>query len=414
MNRPGQHEVAVVGAGVVGSALALALARQGHGVALVEPREPAGWCATGDPDLRVFAIAPASVALFQHLGVWDAIVGMRAQPYCHMRVWDAGGEGELHFDGAAQGQPVLGWIIEQAVLQQALWQAVLAEPSITRHCPDRVATLEQQQDGVVLGLDSGARLRAGVAVAADGGDSALRGMAGIEVERKDYRQRGVVAFVETGGPHQDTAWQRFLGTGPLAFLPFADGRCSIVWTLPEAEAERVLALPERAFCAELERAFDARLGPVTAVSKRAAFPLRRQLARAFARDRVALAGDAAHVVHPLAGQGVNLGLQDVAWLERGFRASTGIGTAVPGYSQRSGPGQRSSAAASGHVPRLLQRYARARRSDSTLAAYAFEAINLGFSNDALLPVLLRRHALGLADRLPLLKRFLADHAAGWS
>lgn len=406
-------DAAIVGAGVVGAALALALARAGLAVELVEAREPAPWSPAADPDLRVFAIAPASAALFARLGIWDTIRRMRAQPYRHMRVWDAAGGGELQFDGAAQAEPVLGWIIEQAVLQHALWQAVLAEPAIRRHCPDTVTALEQGDDGVALALESGARVRAAFAVAADGADSRLRELAGIEVTRKDYRQRGVVAFVGTAESHGDTAWQRFLPTGPLAFLPFADGRCSIVWTLPDAEAGRVLALDDAAFRRELERAFDGRLGVVTSVSRRAAFPLRRQLAKAFANGRVALAGDAAHVVHPLAGQGVNLGLQDVAWLERAFtggadapRQRAPLDRSSHAYREQGGP-----AAAS--LPQQLQRYARARRSDSAIAAHAFDAINQAFSSDAFLPVLLRGHALGMANRLSPLKRFLAHHAAGW-
>lgn len=409
MSRRGS-DVVVVGAGVVGAALSLALARGGRRVALVEAREPTPWSMTATPDLRVFAISPASAALFDALGVWTAMRGARAQPYRHMRVWDAAGGADLRFDASEQGQPALGWIVEQSLLQHVLWQALLAEPGIVRHCPDRVHGLEQHEDGVEVSLESGLRLRAALAVAADGADSRLRELAGVEVDRHDYRQRGVVAFVTTESGHGDTAWQRFLPGGPLAFLPFADGRCSIVWTLPDAEAERVLQLPDDAFLRELERAFDARLGALTATSRRAAFPLRRQLAREFLRGRVLLAGDAAHVVHPLAGQGVNLGLQDVASL-RDALAATGDGRAVAG-----GHGMRGTArdASTSDIPlAALRRHARARRSDSTVAAFAFDAINRGFSNDRLLPTLLRGHALGLVDRAAPLKQLLARHAAGW-
>src|SRR5690606_31894675 len=211
------------------------------------------------------------------------------------------------------------------------------------------------------------------------GASRLRTLAGIAVRSHDYHQRGVVAFVDTERPHAGTAWQRFLPGGPLAFLPFADGRSSIVWSLPQVEAERALALPVPQFLAELERAFDARLGAITGCSERAAFPLRRQLAATFLSGRVVLAGDAAHVVHPLAGQGVNLGLQDAGALAAAF-SSAAQPQRVP--------------AAADPLLAALRRYARARRSDTTVAAYAFEAINRGFSNDALLPTLLRGHLLG--------------------
>lgn len=411
MSRRGGIDVAVIGAGVVGAAAALAVARSGRRVALVEAREPTPWRADAAPDLRVFAISPASAALFDDLGVWQAIRKARAQPYRHMRVWDAAGGGELRFDASDQGQPALGWIVEQSLLQHELWQAVQAEPDIVRHCPDRVQGLEQNDEGVEIVLESGLRVRSGLVIAADGADSRLRELAGIEVDRHDYRQRGVVAFVDTGLGHAETAWQRFLPGGPLAFLPFADGRCSIVWTLPDAEAERVLQLPDEAFLRELERAFDARLGAVTAVSRRAAFPLRRQLAREFLRGRVLLAGDAAHVVHPLAGQGVNLGLQDVASLRDAMAAPGGGHAAAAGSDRMRGAGARPVTA---DIPlAALRRHARARRSDSTVAAFAFDAINRGFSNDSLLPTLLRGHALGLVDRVGPLKQFLAGHAAGW-
>lgn len=411
MSRRGGIDVAVVGAGVVGAAVALAVARSGRRVALVEAREPTPWRADAPPDLRVFAISPASAALFDSLGVWQAIRTARAQPYRHMRVWDAAGGGELRFDASDQGQPTLGWIVEQSLLQHVLWQALLAEPGIVRHCPDRVKGLEQHDDGVEVVLESGLRVRAGLAVAADGADSRLRELAGIEVDRHDYRQRGVVAFVGTELGHGETAWQRFLPGGPLAFLPFADGRCSIVWTLPDAEADRVLQLTDEAFLRELERAFDARLGALTAVSKRAAFPLRRQIAREFLRGRVLLAGDAAHVVHPLAGQGVNLGLQDVTALRDALAVLGSRHAAAASFGRMPGAG---SDVVTADIPLpVLRRHARARRSDSTVAALAFDAINRGFSNDSLLPTLLRGRALGLVDRVGPLKQFLAGHAAGW-
>lgn len=174
--------------------------------------------------------------------------------------------------------------------------------------------LEQDATGVRLRLDDGSRLEAAVAIAADGASSTLRELAGLPVARHPYAQRGVVAFVDTEHAHQATAWQRFLTTGPLAFLPFTDGRSSIVWTLPDADAERVLDLDDAAFSRELTQAFAGRLGAVKVSSPRAAFPLQRQLVQQYVSGRVLTLGDAAHVVHPLAGQGVNLGLRDVAAL----------------------------------------------------------------------------------------------------
>lgn len=392
-------DAVVVGAGVVGASAALALARDGRKLALVEAHQPATWQAAS-PDLRVYAFAPDNAALLDSLGVWPQVAAARAQPYRHMRVWDAGGGGELAFHADELGRDSLGWIVENGLLVDRLWQAIELERSIQRHCPDKVVALESDTDSATVTLASGARLHARMVIAADGANSRLRELAGLAVDRHDYHQRSVVAYVATERPHQDTAWQRFLPSGPLAFLPCRDdalpgaGRgcvSSIVWTLPESEAERLIAADGEGFRRELTRAFDATRGEIVTVSARAAFPLRRQLAKDYVSGRLALAGDAAHAVHPLAGQGVNLGLRDVACLRR---LIADAGDRDIGASHR------------------LARYQRERRSDDTLSAFAFDAINRVFSNDALAPTLLRGHLLGLAGRLSPLTRLLWRHAAG--
>ena len=384
-------DVAVAGGGVVGAACALALARAGLDVALVEARPVPRWLAE-QPDLRVYALAPDNAALLDALGVWPQVVRARAQPYRKMRVWDAGGGDELAFDAATLARDELGWIVENGLLVDRLWAALVAA-GVQVHCPARVQGMEQDEAGVRLQLDDGTRLEARVAVAADGGASELRRLAGLDVDAHDYGQRGVVAFIETADPHQETAWQRFLPTGPLALLPFTQGRSSIVWTLPEAEAARVLALDDAAFAVALTDASAARLGRAVPVSERAAFPLRRQLVRQQVAGRVLVLGDAAHVVHPLAGQGVNLGLRDVAALRAEVESAQA----------------RRVDWASAH---RLQRWARRRRSDNTVSAYAFEGINRLYSNADPLAVLARGPLLGLAGKLPPLTRALWRHAAG--
>ena len=392
MNRRLQRDAVVVGGGVVGSACATALAQAGLSVALVEAAEPARW-SRDVPDLRVFAFAPDNAQLLQALGVWDDIASARAQPYRHMRVWDAAGGGELHFDADALARRELGWIVEHALLAERLWDAAL-RAGVELLQPTSVSGLEQRENGVRLTLEDGATLDARIAIAADGGNSTLRGLAGIRTRNHDYRQRGVVAYVETELPHQLTAWQRFLPGGPLAFLPVdADRRSSIVWSLPESEAERVLALDNEAFDIELTNAFAARLGKTRVVSKRAAFPLRRQLAKTQLEGRALLLGDAAHVVHPLAGQGVNLGLRDVAALRDSVIEAKRLGRNFD-------------------TPHRLQRWARARRSDNVASTLAFEAINRAYSNDALLPTFLRGRALGIANSIAPLRDALWRHAAG--
>jgi len=385
------RDVIVVGGGVVGAACALALAEAGLEVTLVEGREPPAW-QPQQPDLRVYAFAPDNAQLLRTLGVWPAVLAARACAYRRMRVWDAAGGEELQFDADRLGREQLGWIVENDLLVDRLW-AALPAAGVQLCCPARVDALEQDADCVRVRLEDGRRLDAALAIAADGADSTLRRLAGVEVSRQEYGQRGVVAYIDTEQDNQATAWQRFLTTGPLAVLPAGTRRSSIVWTLPDAEAERVLALDEAAFNAELTRAFGARLGAMTLASRRAAFPLRRQLASAYVAGRVLALGDAAHVVHPLAGQGVNLGLRDVAALHA---------TVLRALQRRQDWAS----------PDRLQRWARERRSENTVSAYGFDAINTIFSNDEMHLTLARGCALGSVGRLPPLVSALWKRAAG--
>jgi len=391
VSRRARSDVVVVGGGVVGAACALALAGLDLDVTLVEAAEPARW-SPAHPDLRVFAFAPDNAALLDGFDAWRGVLEARVQPYRRMRVWDAAGGGELAFDADAVGRRELGWIVENGLLVDRLW-AALARAGVEVRMPARVEGLEQDAAGVRLRLDDGSRVEAQVAIAADGAGSTLRKLAGGEVSRHDYGQRGVVAFIETERPHEDTAWQRFLPTGPLAVLPFAQRRSSIVWTLPDARADEVLALDDDGFARELTRAFDARLGAMRAVSKRAAFPLRRQLVQSQVHGRVLVVGDAAHVVHPLAGQGVNLGLRDVAALRDAVAAAR-------------------SRNADWTTPHRLARWARVRASENAVAAHAYDGINRLFSSDGMHRTLLRGPLLGLAGRLPGVTHALWRRAAG--
>ncbi|HRO28261.1 MAG TPA: FAD-dependent monooxygenase, partial [Luteimonas sp.] len=256
-----------------------------------------------------------------------------------------------------------------------------------------VEALDAGDESATLRLEDGTRVAARIAIAADGAASPLRRLAGIAADAHDYAQRGVVAYVQTGQPHEATAWQRFLPTGPLALLPWVDGRCSIVWTLPDDEAARVLALDDDAFARTITTAFDARLGAIVPTTQRVAFPLRRQLAATQHSGRVLVIGDAAHAVHPLAGQGVNLGLRDVSTLR----------DAVRDARQRR---------VDWDAPHRLARWARARRSENALAAHAFSGINRLFSNDDMAATLVRGHLLGLAGRMPPLVNAFWRRAAG--
>jgi len=375
-------DVAVVGGGMVGAAAALALARAGFSTALLEARAPTAWNAGDEVDLRVVGLAPSSLALLDDMGVWTSIRDTRAGPYARMHVWDA----------ASDGHDLLGYIVENNLVQWTLWQALDAA-GVSRLCPAEVKGFEAREDRIQLELADGETLTAGVLVAADGAASPLRQLAGIGTRGRDYAQRAVVAHVRTERPHENTAWQRFLPSGPLALLPLADGRSSLVWSLPEAEARRVLALDDQAFLDELGIASDFRLGRIVGSTKRAAFPLKLQLAERYQAERFVLLGDAAHAVHPLAGQGVNLGLRDVAELRDTLVAARTAGRDI----------------GAAHV---LRRYARRRRSADTLDALGFDALARIYAWQSPALVAARELGVRLLDHLSPLKRRISEHAAG--
>lgn len=393
MNRRDTHDVAVVGAGMVGAALALALAHGGYDVAVIEPRPPEPWRGEDEVDLRVVALAPSSVELFGRLNVWTAIASARTCAYRRMHVWDALAPGELRFDAADNGEAALGYIVENRLIQHTLWQVLQDDARITLRCPLRVSATVVDADRRTLALDDGTTLSARLVVAADGADSALRGMAGITTRDRDYAQRAIVAHVTTERPHESTAWQRFLPAATLAFLPLADGRSSIVWSVADAEAARLLALDDATFCTELGAAFDFRLGAIAATTARAVFPLRLRLAERYLAPRLALIGDAAHVVHPLAGQGVNLGLRDAVELASVLITAR---NAKRDFASES----------------TLRQFERRRRSDNVLSAHTFDAIQRVFASDAMPLAALRGAGLAFADRIAPLKRLFADRAAG--
>ncbi|KQX97495.1 2-octaprenyl-3-methyl-6-methoxy-1,4-benzoquinol hydroxylase [Rhodanobacter sp. Root480] len=390
--RAAMPDVAVVGGGMVGAATALALARAGFDTVLLEARAPTPWQPQDEVDLRVVGLAPSSIALLDDLGVWPSIRDARASAYAHMHVWDAASGAAIDFDAAAEGRRELGFIVENNLVQWTLWQALEAA-GVRRLCPSAVHGFEAREDHVRLQLDNGETLSAALLVAADGSSSPLRQLAGIGTRGRDYAQRAVVAHVHTERPHESTAWQRFLPDGPLALLPLADGRSSLVWSLPEEQAQHVLALDDAAFRDALGVASDFRLGRVTGTTPRASFPLKLQLAERYQADRFVLLGDAAHAVHPLAGQGVNLGLRDVAELRDTLLAARAAGRDI----------------GAAHV---LRRYARRRRSADTLDALGFDALARVYAWQSSPLVAARGAGVRLLDRLTPLKRLLSGHAAG--
>jgi len=390
--RPPTLDVAVVGGGMVGAAAALALARAGFATALLEARAPQPWQVRNEVDLRVVGLAASSIKLLDNLDVWTSIRKARACAYAHMHVWDAESGASISFDAASEGRQQLGYIVENALVQWSLWQA-LESAGVRRLCPAQVQAFEARGDRIQLELADGESLSAGLLVAADGAASPLRQLAGIGTRGRDYGQSAVVAHLQTERSHKNTAWQRFLSTGPLALLPLADGRSSLVWSLPGDQARRVLALDDDAFLGELGIASDFRLGRITATSARAAFPLKLQLAHSYQAERFVLLGDAAHAVHPLAGQGVNLGLRDVAELRDTLVAARKAGRDIG-------------------AEHVLRQYARRRRSADTLDALGLDALARIYAWQSMPLVAARGIGVRLLNRLSPIKRRIADHAAG--
>lgn len=384
--------ILVAGAGPAGQAVALALADSGLACTLLDPA-PASPGAAGEADLRVFALTPASLALLAGLGAWPPPQADRVQAFRRMQVWECDPADGFVLDAAAGGASSLGAIVEHAVLQHGLARALAGHERIERLQQAIVVGFREEDAGIEVELADGRRRRGAVLVAADGAGSPLRELAGIAVDRHDYGQSGLVANVGTTLAHAGVARQRFLATGPLALLPLPGDAVSIVWTLPRAEADRLAALADAEFGQVLTEASGGILGRLAPSGPRACFPLCRQLARRYVDRRLVLLADAAHTVHPLAGQGLNLGLADAATL------APLLGQAV----QRGlDPGTEA----------VLARYARARQGANALAAHGFGAILAGYQ--AAIPGAAPLRSLGhaLLRRLPALRRAVVRIASG--
>ena len=383
--KPGLLDVIVVGGGPVGASLA----RAAHGlrVALVShERRSSAPTAPGVFDARVYALSPGNVEFLRRLKAWPSVPAERVAPVHAMRIFGDDGASRLEFDAYRAGVPELAWIVEDSALQDALWAGLDVEIL----APAQIDALEFQDEKVLLKMKDGSSLAARVVVGADGANSFVRRAAGIEVAESDYGQTAVVANFRCEKPHANTAFQWFQGGAVLAFLPLPGDQLSMVWSLPRGEAKRIERMEAQPLCREVEAASRHALGSLESTSSQKAYPLRRLAARSLVAPRVALAGDAGHVIHPLAGQGLNLGLQDARAL-----ADT-LAARVPLRD----PGEL----------RLLRRYARSRAEPILAMGSVVDGLHALFRAGNPLAARLRNAGLNLTERMPVLKNVLMRQA----
>ncbi|MEM6774416.1 MAG: UbiH/UbiF/VisC/COQ6 family ubiquinone biosynthesis hydroxylase [Pseudomonadota bacterium] len=398
---PGAADIAIIGGGIAGLALAAALNDSGLSITVIEartlPGAPAGDAVT-DYDARVSALTARSIAFLRDLGAWDTVKGQRYCAYRHMTVWDAEGTGRIEFDASEVGAQSLGSIVENSLIVSALAEQVRRLPSVDLRSDTSLDTLEDTGDGMRLRFDDGTSLVAGLLVAADGALSPVRSLLGMRTREWDYGHRAIVTTAAFEAPHQHTAWQRFLQSGPLALLPLGgrdDRLCSIVWSTEENRADDLLGLDDAAFSAALTEASEAVLGRVCACAPRRAFPLRQRHAVDYVMPGAALVGDAAHTIHPLAGQGINLGLADVDALAQELHRARRLGLE---------PGDIA----------VLGRYQRSRKGDNLRMMAAMDGFKRLFGSDALPLRWLRNTGMRGVASLPAVKRRIIREAMGAS
>ncbi len=384
-------DVLVIGGGLVGGTLACALAEAGLTIAVVEIGDPDGALAAGF-DGRASAVALSSRRLLEGVGLWEKMEHECA-PILEIRVSEGESRLFLHYDHREVGDEPLGHMLENRFIRRGILERMRELEQIRLLAPARLTELDRQPGMVEAALADGRRIRAPLVVAADGRFSAVREEAGIRVTRWSYRQSGIVCTVAHDHPHENIAHERFLPSGPFAILPLPENRSSIVWTEREDLAAAMMKLSDADFTKELTARFGDFLGGVEVVGPRWSYPLSLQYAQTSVARRLALVGDASHAMHPIAGQGLNMGWRDVAALAEVLADARRLGLDLG-------------------APDVLERYERWRRFDNTLMLAMTDALNRLFSNDIAPLRLARDTGLAVVNRIPPLKKLLMRHAMG--
>ena len=398
------YDIVIVGAGLVGATLAALVASSNPqlSIALIDQSAaPVAPNLEQQPphfDHRVVALTQASIQLFQHIGVWNTVVNQRACGYQHMTVWDDEGTGSIHFSANELAQPALGYIVENSLLLSAILNCLETAANITclRHCSLEKITENNQTTGRYIFLSNQAVLNTSLIIGADGANSRVRKLLAMPIRQWDYKQKAIVTTVKTQHSHRHTAWQNFLATGPLAFLPLdhqSEHYCSIVWSLDTEAADVKMALSDQDFSEVLTTAIEGRLGNIVWVDKRSCFPLTQRHAQDYYKPQVALVGDAAHTIHPLAGQGVNLGLLDAQALTQ--EITRACARQLPLYDES-----------------ILRRYQRQRKRHNLALMATMEGFKRLFGEPSLSVRWLRNQGLTIVDNAQFVKKWLAKQAMG--
>lgn len=399
-----KFDITIVGGGMVGLAMVAALVETGKKILLIEKQSLSDSLSlelleektllAEDFDVRVSAISPGNRNFLSELGAWQNIPEQRQANYQKMNVWDGDGSGQIEFSAAKIAQPNLGVIVENRLIQAALLKRIESYGNV--HCifGNQLQNIECNDDTVEVILENGDSYTSQLLIGADGAQSEVRMKLGIDSKQSSYQQIAFVANVQTEQPHQDTAWQRFTPFGPVAFLPMPQSNlCSVVWSLDEDKADKIKGLSNEVFGKKLQLAFESKLGEVKLISDYIGFPLIKRHAERYLANRVALVGDAAHTIHPLAGQGVNIGFQDVECLAKQIKLL---------IEQNRDIG----------MIENLRPFERQRKTENLLMQNAMSGFKHLFANQSMPVTLIRNFAMSALDKIPMAKELIIKKAMG--